>query len=470
MQLCTFSKSEIYHLDILSQCPLLLNTSEAKHCPCRKRLYLPNDLRVLSCTHPYTWRDDIIGDPAAVKANIRTRINKLKLDKAKPQEPKKEPNMDAPEDKRELTPVAASTPNAMVVSGTGGLTVYDRIREPMDFIKNIGMVLYESKMFGCANVAQGRALAFGFITNKIDPFSWKARNHIIGGNITMSAEAMLADFRSKHGGKHRIVSRTPDKAAVELQSGREKQLFELTWAEAQKEDYVWVKAAAEDPKKRYLPNGEINVALLKDNYSTPRRRMQMLWARVISDAVGAMAPEVSSGAVCPEELGEIKDVIEGEIIDAEWEMKPVASENHNAAAGQSSNAASSVAVAAPETTAAPFTPSETPPSDPPAVEVKTEPSPVPPPSAADVEARRQQLASEREEAFKLVRALKDELQIPLEKWQGILAKRNVTTAKDLEDAQLHDLVTNLQALAEKRRAQTGKDSVSQWANSILGNG
>lgn len=79
--LCTYSKSEIFDHEILADCPLNLNTVEAKHCPCRKRVWRTGDLRVLECTYPDNWKGEVIRYPEDVKGNIRIRINKLKAER-----------------------------------------------------------------------------------------------------------------------------------------------------------------------------------------------------------------------------------------------------------------------------------------------------------------------------------------------------------------------------------------------------
>ncbi len=352
------------------------------------------------------------------------------------------------EELKSLAPVAKPP-------GTG-LTVYDRIRDPMEFIKIIGRVLFDSKMFGCNNVAQGHALALGFITNQLDPFSWKQRHHIIGGNISMSAEAMLADFRTA-GGEHTIISRTSDRAAVELKHGRKKQIFEFTWAEARNEDYIYNKQGVADPKIRNLPNGDANPAALKDNWSTPRRRAQMMWARVISDGVGAMMPEVSAGRQTPEELGVLGNEIQGDIIDAEFTVNP--SSEINAAAGDGvstspepgpSAASSSEQLVRPEAQAA---------------EVARNPQPEPPASGPAATASIATPANDEKLALlQEIKAIKDELAIPADKWAITLSKRGVTSARELDVPKLADLLATMQGILDKRKVAAGTDPVSQWAN------
>jgi hypothetical protein len=100
----------------------------------------------------------------------------------------------------------------------------------------------------------------------------------------MRADAMLAGFLSI-GGRHRIIERSGDRAAVELSHAGQSHVFECTLADAK-------EAGLTEGKK-----GE------KENWSSPRQRMQMLWARVISDGVRAMAPQVCAGKYTPEDFG-----------------------------------------------------------------------------------------------------------------------------------------------------------------------
>ncbi len=449
MKLCTFSKSEIHHDKILPSCPLFLNTKEAAHCPCRKRLYnvKPGDLRVLSCTYPTDYRGEYFRDELQVKLNIQKRLNKGKPPKLpKPPKPKKEKKMT----NAIATAAPAGEPDKDPKQPATGLTIYDKIASApiptlMNVMKDMGQTFFDSKLFGCASPAMGRALFFGFLTNKIDPFSWKARHHIIGGNITMSAEAMLADFRTA-GGTHRIIERTFDKASVELQVKREKQVFSFTWEEALEESYVWKKDAADDPKKRRLPNGQINTLQLKDNYSTPRRRMQMLWARVVSDGVGAMAPEISAGQQTPEELGVISTDINDGVIDAEFTVLPpsVSPEGQAAATSSPTSSPSGMAQAKPA-----VAPSE---AVPPQVQLQAEPT-----TNQD-----EKLAALREFA-----ALKRQL-LTDDQYKAICAKRNVASVKELDLPQITYLVDGLRARLEKKKAAEGTDEVSQWANNALG--
>jgi len=147
-------------------------------------------------------------------------------------------------------------------------------------------------MFGCDNVDQGMVIALTCMSEGITPLDFQRRYHIIQKRPSMRSDAMLAEFRN-HGGTHKVIERTTDAAEVELihaptkTSGK----FRLTWEDAQNEDFTKGK------------DGEI-----KDNYAYPRKRMQMLWARVISDGVRTLMPEIVAGIYTPEEVQDIVDV------------------------------------------------------------------------------------------------------------------------------------------------------------------
>jgi len=476
MQLCTFSKSEIHDDKILATCPLDLTAAEAragKGCPCKKRLYHipPADLRVLSCTFPQTWRGDPIRDPEALAKSLKIDRTVNQRERSFAQMTTTTAAPEAAKDKGD--PKKESESRALSRVSPGWMSLYNKMVDPIKFLGLVGQDIYDSKMFGCSNPAQGRMLALMFLTKGIDPFEWKPRNHVIGGNVTMASEAMLADLRTDCGGTHRIVSRTPEKAAIEITISKQKQLFEFTWAEARVEEYVYNKAANEGKIPKNLPDGSVNPAALKDNWSTPRRRMQMLWARVVSDAVGAMAPEVASGKLTPEEMGVTHEeaVLEsaasfvqptqpqperskdpGEIIEGDFEVSRESTDAAEAAATPTSETTAGSA-AATEFRSKP----ESPPFEP------TGP-------AADAEKPAQvltgQAPAEAEQKKLLLlelKALKNELLTP-EQYAKVIDSKGVKSAHDLDFAALAKLVSALRARKEKK---VGTDALSQWAEGAL---
>ena len=171
--------------------------------------------------------------------------------------------------------------------------------ESMSEIEAIGEFMARSGMFGIETVEQGKVVALSCYMEKTTPLQFKRKYHLIDGNPTMRADAMLAEFHTKCEGSHEVLVRTPDEAKIRLHDRYEIATdFSLTWEEAQLEPFVW------SVKKK--KNGE-KVKVLKHNWKTPRARMQMLWARVVSDAVRAIAPEVVAGTYTPEEAREFSD-------------------------------------------------------------------------------------------------------------------------------------------------------------------
>lgn len=469
MQLCCFSKSEILQGLILKACPLDLTATEAKSCPCRKRLYHvpPADLRVLSCTYPDTWRGEPIRNPEALKRKLTTD---RKTKQADTRIERSLAKMSTTETRVESKPAETngqqqqpmSTAVAVQKAGGGGsLSVFDAIMRGnvAEFINGFGQVLYDSKMFGIANPAQGKALAFMFLVKKMDPFDFRRRHHVIGGNVTMSAKAMLADFRTICGGSHRIITRTHDKAAVELTLKRDKQLFEFTLAEALQADYPYTNDANNGKVKKVLPNGQPNPAAFKENWSTPHKRMQMLWARLIADAVGAMAPEVSGGRMAPEELGVLAEDAQTEgITDADFTVV-----NDTTVQPQSFEGGNETVV-----DVQPEPPVEQPQTSPPGG-LKGDPLAKPEPEKPPFDASNAPHAAAADAKMALLKQLgplKREL-LTDEQYSKVLMKYGVTTAKELGVEELQKIVSGLEA---RKRAKTQSDELSQWANGIANGG
>lgn len=168
------------------------------------------------------------------------------------------------------------------------LAVYDRISDPMAAVQQLGRDIARSQMFGCSNEEQGRVFAMTCLAKRCDPLALVESYHVIEGHLSMKADAMLAGLVER-GGSHRIIRRTPEAAEIEITLRDDTQRFALTWEEAKQEPFVYGKER----------NGKRDI---KKNWATPRSRMQMLWARVVSDGVRAMCPEVVCGKYAPEEI------------------------------------------------------------------------------------------------------------------------------------------------------------------------
>lgn len=194
-----------------------------------------------------------------------------------------------------------------------GLAAYGRVQDIQSFIRELGENIARSQMFGCENVQQGYVLATACVAKGRDPLSLAEDYHIIHGKLSMRADRMLAGLLER-GGKYRVVERTADGADIEITYDGQTQRFSLSWSEAQAEPFTkWTDRKTGQTKT-------------SDKYSTPRSRMQMLWARVVSDGVRTMCPLVLSGRYTPEELGDdCDDAIEVEVV-AMPESQPTPSE------------------------------------------------------------------------------------------------------------------------------------------------
>ena len=159
----------------------------------------------------------------------------------------------------------------------------------MQALEAFGNYIFQSNMFGARNPAEGFILGVTCQQENMTLMQFKERYHIIQGQIAMKSEAMLANLLEL-GGEYEIVERSPERAAIKITFKKATMLSELKWEDAQKEDYVKAK------------NGQ-----LKDNWSTPRRRMQMMWARVVSDGVRAVCPLATRGHYTPEEAIDFDD-------------------------------------------------------------------------------------------------------------------------------------------------------------------
>lgn len=178
------------------------------------------------------------------------------------------------------------------------LAIYDRIDNPDAVAKSFGLSIHQSGIFGTAAACQGEVLAWECMVRGIPPLMLAERYHIIFGKLSMKYDAMLAGF-IEEGGKHRKIERTKDAAEIELSIQGETDRFRFTWEEAQEEPFIY-----EGKEKEVLKMlaGDRSKLELKAKYRTPRARMQMLWARVVSDGVRTMRPTVNHGTYSPEEV------------------------------------------------------------------------------------------------------------------------------------------------------------------------
>jgi hypothetical protein len=200
------------------------------------------------------------------------------------------------------------------------IIVYDQIPQAdlTAAINSLGDHISKSGFAGCSNLSQGQLLAWECFARRTTAMSLIQQFHIIGNKLSMKSDAMLAEFR-RIGGKHKIITRTPEKAEVDLTFEGNTDRFSFTWEQALQEPYVWdcerkVALAA-------IASGQTKKLTLNPNYASPRKRMQMLWARVISDGIRATVPDVNFGRYAPEDL-EDGDDDERPVVQTQSNGKP----------------------------------------------------------------------------------------------------------------------------------------------------
>ena len=295
--LCVF-----FTADAATKCPLGLEEVSAngtdyavRHCPCS------DGSREPQCKFPKNRRGGIVTD-------LETFRNAYLSDLNLPPSKRRFPHMTT----ETASAVAAPEPEDSGQGGTiRGLTLYERIPDPMKAVNDLGMAICKSKMFGCPNdevgLNQGRVIAMTCLAERITPFDFLRRYHIMGGKATMQANAMLAEF-VRRGGEYEVVSATADRAEVILRKGktRGQQTYtsSITWEEAAQEPWPYNNDAANGKIKKRLADGSINPNALKTNWATPRARSNMLWARAVSEGVRRFDCTVNHGVYTPEEVSD----------------------------------------------------------------------------------------------------------------------------------------------------------------------
>ncbi len=161
----------------------------------------------------------------------------------------------------------------------------------------------QAHVMGASNDAEGM-LAVALI-QEIGLVRAEANYHLMMGRLSKKAEAILADF-VKAGGKYKIVQRDANGSKIIASLGETQDAeFSLSWEDAQKEAFVYKNPSMVNQK-------DADKRVFKDNYATPRKRMQMLWARLVSDMGRAMCPASTEGLYVPEEVGDFDELRKGE--------------------------------------------------------------------------------------------------------------------------------------------------------------
>jgi hypothetical protein len=170
-----------------------------------------------------------------------------------------------------------------------------------DLVKELGPSLAKSGLLNLQNDKQGEVIAYSCIYHGRDPLSIPEEFHLLSGKLSLRADAMLGRLVSA-GGTYQVLEHSADAAEIEVSYQDRTYRERLTWGDAQQEPFVYAGKQADILAA--LIAGKQSSLRLSANYATPRRRSQHLWARVVSDAVRVIAPNLIAGSYTPVEVSD----------------------------------------------------------------------------------------------------------------------------------------------------------------------
>jgi hypothetical protein len=140
-----------------------------------------------------------------------------------------------------------------------------------------------SLMFGQINPSSGYMIAAICDQMGISYLELSETYNWMHNSPTMKADAMLAKY-CERGGKYVVESRTPELARILVTANGNTMSFSVSWDDVKDEPFTKTSSGK-----------------TKSNYATPRKRMQSLWSRVVSDAVHTIDPQACKGLYTTEE-------------------------------------------------------------------------------------------------------------------------------------------------------------------------
>lgn len=187
--------------------------------------------------------------------------------------------------------ITPTTGEIVDISGAPAQTgsIYNRISDPIEAIKVMGEMIAGSGMFGCQKVEQGMVLAMQCLAEGKAPLELAKTYHIVEGKLSMRADAMLGRFLTT-GGKVKWLERSNERVSA-------------SWTHGCNEDVV-ISVTLDEMRKNGVAMDKTGRNLKVNWERFPR---QMLTARVISEAVRLLAPQIVAGIYTPEEVQDFTD-------------------------------------------------------------------------------------------------------------------------------------------------------------------
>lgn len=155
---------------------------------------------------------------------------------------------------------------------TPGLSVFDRIQDPIQAAETLGNWFTRSGLFGCDKTEQGNMLALVCLLERKSPTEITRNYDIVQGRLRKKAMALHADFRAR-GGSIRWINTGDEGKEATAEFAFEGQTVTLRYGIEQ------AKAAG----------------LVKSKSAWETNPGNMLRARLLSNGIGMLCPEILAG-------------------------------------------------------------------------------------------------------------------------------------------------------------------------------
>lgn len=166
------------------------------------------------------------------------------------------------------------------------IQTYEKMND-LPSVKALGTAIMESAMFGCKNSEQGVIIALQCIAENKPPLEMAKNYHIVQGKLTKRADSMLADFK-RSGGK------------IKWGDLKNRKIQSATFTDPEGNVYD-VSYSIDDAKAAGVYKNKADSSWQK----TPAAMMR---ARLVSETLRAIAPEIVTGVYTPEEAAQFDDV------------------------------------------------------------------------------------------------------------------------------------------------------------------
>ena len=183
------------------------------------------------------------------------------------------------------------------------------ITSPAD-LQWYGAMAAQSQMFGPITQPEGVMIVGICHQTGMSWLEFAETFNIMHHRVSKRTDAILADFQER-GGTVEIVSRTNEKAEAKFAFGKTKYTSTVKWEDCLAEPFIYV--GKEEQIVNLITSGNTAGLTMKPKYRTNRSRMQMMWARCVSDGIRVVCPAACQGVYTPEE---VEDIVEYDMPDA----------------------------------------------------------------------------------------------------------------------------------------------------------